>query len=179
VISAVVPTRGAAERLRRYLPSVRASLAASGDTWEIVVVDDGAALGPTFADVRLVSIPEPGGYGPAVNQGAAAAAGDLLLVLNDDVRLEEPTVRLMREALLSRTDAFAVAPAIPPEPRRRRKTRPPRSEFSARTGAAPRWPSSSRLRRSRGAVWCWSGPRRRCPAQVSVHPGHLSHATLR
>jgi GT2 family glycosyltransferase len=112
VISAVVPTRGAADRLRRYLPSVRASLAASGDTWEVVVVDDGAALGSAFEGVRLVSVPHARGYGPAVNQGAASAAGDLLLVLNDDVRLEEPTVRVMREALLSRADAFAVAPSI-------------------------------------------------------------------
>jgi GT2 family glycosyltransferase len=112
VITAVVPTRSAVDRLRRYLPSVQASLRASGDTWEVIVVDDGAALRSIPEGVRLVSVPEPRGYGPAVNQGAAAAAGDLLLVLNDDVRLEEPTVRVLREALLARADAFAVAPAI-------------------------------------------------------------------
>ena len=112
MISAVVPTRGAADRLRRYLPTVQASLAASGDTWEVIVVDDGASLGTSWDGARLVSIPEARGYGPAVNAGAAAAAGDLLLVLNDDVRLEEPTVRVLREALVLRAEVFAVAPAI-------------------------------------------------------------------
>lgn len=112
MISAVVPTRGAADRLRRYLPSIQAALAASGDTWEVVVVDDGATLASAFPGTRLLPVPEARGYGPAVNAGAAAAGGDLLLVLNDDVRLEEPAVRRMREALLSRPDVFAVAPAI-------------------------------------------------------------------
>jgi GT2 family glycosyltransferase len=112
VISAVVPTRGAAERLERYLPSVQASLAASGDTWEVIVVDDGATLARAFPGTRLVPVPEARGYGPAVNAGVAVAAGDLLLVLNDDVRLEETAVQRMREALLARTDVFAVAPTI-------------------------------------------------------------------
>jgi GT2 family glycosyltransferase len=112
MISALVPTRGAAHRLRQYLPSIRASLEASGDTWEVIVVDDGATLVSAGDGVRLVSVPQSRGYGPAVNAGAAAAAGDLLLVLNDDVRLEEPTVRLMRDALLSRAGVFAVAPTI-------------------------------------------------------------------
>lgn len=112
MISAIVPTRGAVDRLRKYLPTVQASLAASGDTWEVLVVDDGASLATSFEGVRLVSVPEGRGYGPAVNTGAAAAAGDLLLVLNDDVRLEEPTVRLLREALVSRANVFAVTPAI-------------------------------------------------------------------
>jgi GT2 family glycosyltransferase len=112
VISALVPTRGAEERLARTLPTVRAALEASGESWEIVVVDDGGGLPGPPEGARLISLPAVRGYGPAVNQGAEAAAGDLLLVLNDDVALEPSTVSRLREALLERPDAFAVAPRI-------------------------------------------------------------------
>jgi GT2 family glycosyltransferase len=112
VITAVVPTRGAEERLARYLPSVRASLEASGDTWEIVVVDDGGALRAVPEGTRCLPLTPGRGYGPAVNAGAQAARGDLLLVLNDDVSLEPSTVRLLRERLLADDGVFAVAPRI-------------------------------------------------------------------
>ncbi len=111
MITAVIPTRGGEDRLARNVSSVAAALAASGDTWEIVVVDDGRTLQGTPADVRLVSLPVSRGYGPAVNAGVAAALGDHLLVLNDDVRLEETAVRRLREALPS-DGVFAVAPRI-------------------------------------------------------------------
>jgi GT2 family glycosyltransferase len=78
----------------------------------VIVVDDGALLAHAPDGARVVSLPRSGGYGPAVNAGVAAARGDLLLVLNDDVRLEPSTVRILREARLGRADVFAVAPAI-------------------------------------------------------------------
>ena len=112
MITAVVPTRAAEERLARHLPAVRTSLEASGDTWEILVVDDGGRLPSAPEGVRLLPLPSVRGYGPAVNAGAQAARGDLLLVLNDDVGLEESTVRLLRESLLADERVFAVAPRI-------------------------------------------------------------------
>jgi GT2 family glycosyltransferase len=112
LISAIVPTLGARARLERHLPSVCASLEAAGQPWEVIVVDDGAGLETAPAPARLVSPPRSGGYGPAVNAGAAAAAGDLLLILNDDVELEPSTVRLLRDALLAEEGVFAVAPRI-------------------------------------------------------------------
>jgi GT2 family glycosyltransferase len=111
LITAVIPTRGGDARLARNLSSVVGALAASGDRWEIVVVDDGQMLQATPMDVRLVSLPMSRGYGPAVNAGVAAALGDLLLILNDDVRLEETAVRRLRETLPS-DGVFAVAPRI-------------------------------------------------------------------
>jgi GT2 family glycosyltransferase len=112
VISAIVPTRSSAARLARYLPSVRASLAASGESWEVVVVDDGGELTSVPGGARLVSLPSSRGYGPAVNAGVTAAAGEILLVLNDDVRLETPTVRVLHDVLKSTDGVFAVAPRI-------------------------------------------------------------------
>ena len=111
MISAIVPTVGARARLERHLPSVCTSLEASGQPWEVIVVDDGGGLETAPAPARLVSQPHPRGYGPAVNAGAAAAAGDLLLVLNDDVELEPSTVRLLGDAL-PEEGVFAVAPRI-------------------------------------------------------------------
>ena len=56
MISAVVPTLGAAGRLARLLPSVRASLAASGQASEVVVVDDGATLAPVPEGARVLPL---------------------------------------------------------------------------------------------------------------------------
>jgi GT2 family glycosyltransferase len=112
MITAIVPTVGALRRLERHLPSVSASLASSGQAWELLVVDDGGGLEAVPAPARLLSRPSSGGYGPAVNAGVAAAAGDLLLVLNDDVELEPSTVRVLHDALCSEERVFAVAPRI-------------------------------------------------------------------
>ncbi len=111
MISAVVPTCGASERLAQCVESVRASLAGSGDLWELLVVDDGGALKGVPEGARLLSLPRRGGYGPAVNAGVQAAQGDHLLILNDDVRLEEPAARLLHQALRGE-GCFAVVPRI-------------------------------------------------------------------
>ena len=75
MISAVIPTYRGGERLRRNLPSVVGSLAASGEAWEVVIVDDGGGgLGPLPEGVRVVALDENRGYGPAVNAGVAATS---------------------------------------------------------------------------------------------------------
>ncbi len=111
-ISAVIPTYKGQDRLDRNLGSVRASLAESGRTWEIIVVDDGGGgIGPLGDGVRIVALDENSGYGPAVNAGVAAARGDYLLVLNDDVRLEEACVPTLAGHFPD-PSLFAVVPAI-------------------------------------------------------------------
>ena len=112
MISAVVPTLRGQARLDRNLGSVRAALEAAGEPWEIVVVDDGGGgITATGRGIQVVALPENRGYGPAVNAGAAAAAGEYLLVLNDDVRLERETVSRLRRFFPS-PSLFAVVPAI-------------------------------------------------------------------
>lgn len=129
MISAIVPTVSGAARLARNLPSVARSLAAVGEPWEIVVVDDGGgSLGPLPDGARLLVRAENSGYGPAVNDGAAAAAGDYLLVLNDDVRLEDETVRRLRGAFPDPT-LFAAVPTI----------RSPLAECGDEGGRGARW----------------------------------------
>jgi len=112
VISALVPTLRGQARLDRNLGSVVAALEAAGERWEVLIVDDGgggiASAGP---GVRVLSLPENAGYGPAVNAGAAAAAGEHLLVLNDDVRLEPDAVLKLRRHF-PEPGLFAAVPAI-------------------------------------------------------------------
>lgn len=112
MITAIIPTYGGQERLARHLPSVLAALQEAGESWEVVVVDDGAGgIGPLPPGCRLLALDENRGYGPAVNAGVAAAAGDLLLILNDDVSLELDTVRKLSR-FFPAPDLFAVVPAI-------------------------------------------------------------------
>lgn len=111
MISAVVPTCGGASRLARYLPSVLASLAAAGEPWELIVVDDGGGgAGELPPGVRLLTLAENRGYGPAVNAGAASSAGERLLILNDDVELASDAVSVLSRHLVP--PVFAVVPAI-------------------------------------------------------------------
>jgi GT2 family glycosyltransferase len=112
VISAIVPTLHGQARLERNLGSVRAALEAVGEPWEILIVDDGGGgITASGRGVQVLALTENRGYGPAVNAGAAAAAGDYLLVLNDDVRLERETVARLRRFFPS-PGLFAVVPAI-------------------------------------------------------------------
>ena len=112
MISAIVPTYRGQARLSRNLPSVVASLEASGAGWEVIVVDDGGGQGGSLPQgCRWLVLDRNRGYGPAVNAGAAGASGDFLLVLNDDVALETDTVRSLR-ALFPDPDLFAVVPSI-------------------------------------------------------------------
>jgi GT2 family glycosyltransferase len=112
VISAIVPTFRGQARLDRNLGSVVAALQATGQPWEIVIVDDGGGgIRWDEPGVRLCALPDNQGYGPAVNQGVREAQGEHLLVLNDDVRLErECVVRLLR--YFPDPELFAVVPAI-------------------------------------------------------------------
>ncbi len=112
MISAVIPTFGGRQRLARNLETVAASLRRSGDTWEILVVDDGGGdLGDPGHGARLIVLPRNSGYGPAVNAGVRAAAGDYLLILNDDVRLEPDCVAVLRGRFPD-PSLFAAVPAI-------------------------------------------------------------------
>lgn len=112
MISAVIPTFRGRARLERNLPSVTGALAASGEAWEVVVVDDGGGgLSRLPEGVRLLAFANNRGYGPAVNAGARAARGEQLLVLNDDVRLDVGVVATLRDRL-SGPQLFAVVPAI-------------------------------------------------------------------
>lgn len=95
----VIPTLDARELLRDALESLERQTAEA----EVVVVDnastDGTAemVAERFPRVRLIRNQANLGFGRAVNQGAADAVGDVLVLVNNDVVLEPDFVERICE----------------------------------------------------------------------------------
>jgi GT2 family glycosyltransferase len=116
----VVSWRGAGETLEAIdsLARARARVPVGGPRLSLVCVDnDGGALdreslAARWPDAELIVNRENRGFGPAVNQAAVQARGDVLLLVNPDARAEgEPFTEIAR-AFDSRPDVVAVAPRL-------------------------------------------------------------------
>lgn len=87
-VSIVIPNRNGAKILKKNLPSV---LAAAGGA-QVVVVDDASTDGSVaflkreFPLVHIVANARHKGFASTVNAGVAAAKGDIVVLLNTDVR---------------------------------------------------------------------------------------------
>lgn len=81
--------------LDRCLPRLRRSLAETGRSWDVVVVDNGSTDGSVeslrerHADVRLIVNDSNRGFSPAANQGIASARGEMVALLNNDVEVTD------------------------------------------------------------------------------------------
>jgi O-antigen biosynthesis protein len=87
LVSVIIPTRDRADLLAKCLDSLESS---SFGRLEIIVVDNGSVEEATkrLLDSRdLKVVPDPGdfNFSRLINAGAAAASGDYLLLLNNDV----------------------------------------------------------------------------------------------
>jgi GT2 family glycosyltransferase len=97
----VVPTRRAGARLERLL----ASLAASGEAAEVIVVDNAsgdprlASLRNLHPDLEVLTLGSNAGYSRAVNEAARRAGGDVLVLLNDDLVVEPGYIDAIRARL--------------------------------------------------------------------------------
>jgi GT2 family glycosyltransferase len=125
-LSVVVPSHNRSDLLRLCLASV-VRCAPAGT--EVVVVDDASpggavsAAAAAFAGVRVVRLHRRGGFCAAANAGVAAAAGDVVELLNDDTEVEagwaepalawfaDPAVGAVAPLTLRRADGDA-APVI-------------------------------------------------------------------
>ncbi|MFB3778860.1 MAG: glycosyltransferase [Bryobacteraceae bacterium] len=89
----VIPTWNARELLERYLPSVVSALAGNSDN-EIIVVDNASSDGTTdllrdmFPSVKVLEMPSNLGFGGGSNAGFRAARNDIVVLLNNDMRVE-------------------------------------------------------------------------------------------
>jgi len=96
--SVVIPTWNGARRVERVLASV-------GDGAQVIVVDNGSTdgtldlLASRFRDVDVISLPRNEGFSRAVNRAARVAAGDCLVLLNDDCVCEHGFVDRLAAAL--------------------------------------------------------------------------------
>ena len=97
-VSVVIPTWNGKEHLARNLPSVVEALAGNPDH-EILVMenasDDGTAefLAREFPSVRVVEMGSNLGFGRASNVGFSIARHDVVVLLNNDMRVEPDFLR--------------------------------------------------------------------------------------
>ena len=103
--SVVIPNWNGRDLLEKYLPSVVAALADSPRN-EIIVVDNGSEDGSPqfvrehFPHVRVLALEHNLGFGGSSNAGFQAARNDIVVLLNNDMRVE-------RDFLQPLLDGFA------------------------------------------------------------------------
>jgi GT2 family glycosyltransferase len=116
--SIIIPSWNGRTILERNLPSVRAALGAYPGGGEVVVVDDGSTddtlpyLASAHLWARVVARPANGGFGAAVGDGVRGARHDLLVLLNNDMRVESDFLTPLASALEDEPARFAVVPVI-------------------------------------------------------------------
>jgi O-antigen biosynthesis protein len=92
-VSVVIPTWNGKDLLAKFLPSVVTALAGNPAN-ELVVVDNGSADGSaefvraTFPQIKLLALTENLGFGGGSNAGFRAASHDVVILLNNDMRVE-------------------------------------------------------------------------------------------
>jgi GT2 family glycosyltransferase len=115
----LVSWRDAADTLAAIesLADARRRIPPDGPRTSLVVVDNGgdlprAAVLAAWPDATLLVNEANRGFGPAANQGADAAGGDVLLFLNPDTRAVGEPFGEIANAFDSRPDVAAVAPRL-------------------------------------------------------------------
>src|SRR5215469_11595728 len=107
-VSVVIVNWNGAKHLRVCLPSLRSQ---SFKSLEIIVVDnrssdDSADVTNSFG-ARWLPLDRNIGLAPALNRGAAAAEGNLLLFVNNDMRFDPNFVAKLTEPFQGNEDIFA------------------------------------------------------------------------
>ncbi|MBN1629143.1 MAG: glycosyltransferase [Thermoleophilia bacterium] len=92
--SVVIPNWNGSDLLSTHLPSVVRAMSGNPSN-EIIVVDNGSTDGSAdllreqFPTVRLLALDENLGFGGGSNAGFRAATNDIVVLLNNDMRVEE------------------------------------------------------------------------------------------
>ncbi len=117
-LSIVMPTWNGRELLERHLPAVMTELesweSASGRSGELVISDDGSCDGTAawlvahWPRVRLERSPRNRGFAPAVNAGVAAARGEYVLLLNNDLDLLPGAIAPLLERMAAEPELFGL-----------------------------------------------------------------------
>ncbi len=99
------------------LAAARARIAPGAVSVSLVVVDNGGGLSErairdVCPDATVLVNAENRGFGPAANQAAAAARGDVLLFLNPDARAEGEPFSAIARAFESDDRVVAIAPRL-------------------------------------------------------------------
>lgn len=108
MVSVILPTLNGDHLLEESLPSL---VGQTYEPLEILVVDnashdDSEAVVSRF-DVRWISLDHNYGFGPAINLGVAAARGDILVFVNNDMRFDPMFVERLVEPIIRDEGVFA------------------------------------------------------------------------
>lgn len=109
LFSIVVPTHNRANAVK---DAVESALAQTMSMFEVIVVDDGSSVLPTFNGdprVRLVRLPRNFGAGHARNVGVSLSRGSYITFLDDDDFLDPNFLRSVQELIESQG---AVSPLV-------------------------------------------------------------------
>jgi N-acetylglucosaminyl-diphospho-decaprenol L-rhamnosyltransferase len=112
----VIVNYNAGPELRTALQSVADEM--TGRAWEAMVVDNASSDGSAdivaeFApQARVLRNTTNVGFGRGVNQGAAASAAPLVLIMNPDCRLEPGAIATMRAELQAHPSCALVGPRV-------------------------------------------------------------------
>ncbi|WNS43377.1 glycosyltransferase family 2 protein [Paenibacillus sp. MMS20-IR301] len=109
--SIIIPTYNRLGLLRSCIESIREH---TGSPYEIIVVDNGSSDGTDAycraSKLTFISLPENRGFPLACNMGLTLAAGDELLLLNNDVIVSKGWLDNLKRALYSAPDIGIVGP---------------------------------------------------------------------
>lgn len=115
-VSIIIPTFNGLTLLQKHLPAL---LAADGvGDAELIIADDGSTdgtaawLSQQVPQARVVRLETNGGFSRACNAGIAAATGDILVLLNNDVEATPGFLAPLLLTLASEPDVFAVNASI-------------------------------------------------------------------
>ena len=92
--SIIIPSYNGRELLARYLDSIVREVAATGEGYEIIVVDDGGSddtadfLREQYPEVILLALTHNGGFQRTCNWGARVAKGEIVIFLNNDMAVQ-------------------------------------------------------------------------------------------
>jgi GT2 family glycosyltransferase/glycosyltransferase involved in cell wall biosynthesis len=109
----VIPNWNGRDLLAKYLPSIVEALAANPRN-EILVVDNGSTDGSAeflrahYPQVRVLALERNYGFGGGSNRGFAAAANDIVVLLNSDMRVAPDFLQPLLDGF-SAPDIFAVS----------------------------------------------------------------------
>jgi GT2 family glycosyltransferase len=111
--SIVIPNWNGRELLEKYLPSVVAA-ASKNPGNEVLVVDNGSTDGSAeflrvnFPPVKVLALKQNLGFGGGSNAGFRAAKNDIVVLLNNDMRVEPDFLEPLLEGFTDE-DVFAVS----------------------------------------------------------------------
>ena len=117
-VSIVIPTWNGREILERNLPSVKAALLAYVPGGEALIVDDGSTdgslewLAREHPWARTLGRAVNEGFGAAVNTGVAAARSEIVVLLNNDIRVEADFLGTLTAPFEGASDLFSTTPRI-------------------------------------------------------------------